>query len=165
MRFNKLFIGFAILATTLSSCKKDNDKLIEGTWEMENIYMDNYDAKTQYAGQDSLLCSNYKLAFNSYYKVQQITWFISSGNFKHLETGYNYNPASDYCTSTNYDEEFSSNEFGGSYKISNEGKGDLMSVSIDGGLLEITIISLDKKSLSAEYMMEDIKIKMDLKKK
>lgn len=165
MKIKKLFIGIAVLATALTSCKKENDDLIEGTWQMENIYIDGYDAKVQYAGEDSMYCGSYNLAYNAYYEVEKIEWFISGGSFSHLESGYNYNPSSDYCTSTLYDKEFSSLEFGKTYSISDEGKGDLMSVNVDGGVLDVTIISLDKEELSVEYTLEDLKFKMDLKKK
>lgn len=165
MRLTKLFFGIVVLATSFSSCKKDNDKLIEGTWEMQSIYMDGYDAKVQYAGQDSMYCDSYQLAYNRSYEVEIIEWYITGGLFAHLESGKTFNPASDYCTSTNYDEGFSSLNFEGDYSISDEGKGDLLSVELDGGILEINILSLDKNKLSVEYMFEGIKVRMEMTKK
>ena len=163
----KLFLTVPLLSLLLiSSCKKENDDLIDGVWDMESIYIDGIESSIQYAGESQYPCDSYTLTYNPYYKIDEFSMYFSGTEFSKLESGYTYNAADDFCTSTKYKEEFQSNDWNGQYSISDEGKGDLISITMNEGyLLEVNIISLDKSNLSIEYTIEELKFRVNLVKR
>ena len=158
MKLSKLLI--AIVATTafMSSCKKHNDDEIIGTWTMSEIYIDNAEARFQYAEEDSMDCNGYQKPFTPYYQVKSLKWEIpETQNLVSTELGTSFSVSADYCNNSTYNESDVINGFEGSWSINDDGKGDKMTINIDGGILNVDIIDLGEYNLIVEYDLSGLK--------
>lgn len=171
MNYNRLFaLGFTIVLI-FTACKKDNENLIEGTWDYESIRINDVDARIQYGITDSCKCE-FLVSTNDYpdvrltrnYEIKSLSWKFDDSNFIKSEIGdstkgCNENTCLLISTSQ-------STDWKGEYSISEEGKGDQISIKLENDLsLDVKIISLDKEKLTVEYDLDSLSYNLSFLKR
>lgn len=155
MNFLNLSLSFLALVAMLSSCSKKNEKEIIADWTMSEIYIDNLDARWQYADEESIDCSGTMVTGTPSYFVDELKWSILEGVIISSEKGTAHNIGVDYC-SNSYEESSEFSTWEGNWTINNNGKGDVMTIDIDGAILSVNIIELEEYYMIVEYALEGL---------
>ena len=146
-----------------TSCKKPNENLIVGLWEMSDIWIDNEEAKTQYADMIQFPCNDsVTISYQPYYEVDLYTWnFEENTNFTWTELGtsYNLNPNACYGDATLVPSD-NNTIIETSWAIDEKGKGENITLTAEGGYIDVKIKELTKEKLEVEFEMPDSDIKM-----
>jgi len=171
MNYNRLFaLGFTI-ALLFTACKKDNENLIEGTWDYESIRINDVDASTQYGVTDSCKCEGVANTNNEpdiwlqrEYEIKSLSWTFDDSNFTKSEIGDSSkgcNVNTCFVISTSQ-----SSDWKGDYSISEEGKGDHISMNLENDFfLDVTILSLDKEKLTVKYDLDSLSYNLSFLKR
>lgn len=152
----------------LTSCKKDNDELIIGNWEMTNIWLDNSESTTSYGSYESYACEDNKfIYYQTYSKYESFEWkFKESSEFSWTENSTYYGvdfysicndngtlyPSSSYI------------DYEGNWEINEKGEGKTITVKFEDIFIEATILELTKEKLTVEFEIDETNWRIDFKR-
>lgn len=147
----KLFLALPVLALIMGGCKKQNEDHIVGDWSIQNYYENGVESTKSYGFETDQIhdCGgSVYLTYNPYSFLKKSDWkFKEDGTFSNFELSENHNFEADYsCTLgyAYYEETNSSSEYGGTYSISEEGKGSELSIIVDGASVDGKIFKLNE---------------------
>lgn len=151
------------------SCKKENEDLLEGKWEEYSYFINDVKSDRQYGQPDTCFCEwagipgeKWGVPGEKSYTIRDLSWSFSDGVFSKDEKGENTSGCNyAMCEDSNAEHPYITTDtthlWKGEYKVRNEGKGDVIDINLeDGTHLEVTIVKLDKRNLTIEYVLDSL---------